>query len=204
MFDELFPSTSRKFRIDPPSGSVYVDGRWSEEKHRVWNMWLLADELLKLAASYRAETGDLFSRRRFWSKLEEYRTEMAKRNSTTKRDMVRQDERPEWKGFIDYRLSDEELAELDEWQPSSDDIWVMVDKMINDRRRLTLSYNSRQHLASCTIIDDDSERKTGGYALSSADTDGALALKMACFKHLKLGEDWTDMLTDDKPHGRRG
>jgi len=113
-------------------------------------------------------------------------------------------EKASWVGFLDYRLSDEELAELDAWKPKPQDIWDVVDEACAGEFRFTLSYNPRLKLSSATMIDDDASRKSGGYALSSADENGALALKMAVFKHLKLGKDWTGLLGHDAPRGKRG
>lgn len=113
-------------------------------------------------------------------------------------------EKAEWIGFLEFRLTDAELEELDAWKPKPQDIWDAVDSACTAGFRFTLSYNNRTKLASCTIVDDDASRKTGGYALSSADENGALALKMATFKHLKLATDWTSLLGHDAPKGKRG
>ena len=123
---------------------------------------------------------------------------------TKAKDAVRQEDKAEWVGFLDFRLDDAMLAELDEWKPRPADVWAEVDAATQDGYRFTLSYNARLHIASCTMICDNASLKWGGYALSSSDSDGALALKMAVFKHLKLGREWGSLLDQPKPAGRRG
>lgn len=115
-----------------------------------------------------------------------------------------QDEKAQWKGFLDRRLDEAELEQLDAWQPDAAEVWGLVDDMIQAGYRFTLSYNSRTKLASVTIIDDDGKRKSGGFAISTADEDGALALKAAVFKHVTLlGGDWA-LLLQTPPRGKRG
>lgn len=203
MFDELFPTTSRRFDVGAPPANAWGMAE-TDERMMMWTCWLFSDDLMRLAASFRTPDTDLFSRPKFWGKFEALRVEMANKRGTPKRDMVRQDDRPEWQGFIEYRLTDAELAELDEWKPKPLDVLAAVDQMLNTGYRLTLSYNARTHLASCTVIDDDSSRKSGGFGMSSADVDGAAVLKMAVYKHQKLQGDWTALMGDDRPKGRRG
>jgi hypothetical protein len=119
---------------------------------------------------------------------------MAMARSQTKRDPIKDDDKAEWKGFLDYRLTEEELVELDNWKPKPSEIWTEVDAAIASGYRFTLTYNAKTHLASCTMIDDSGARESGGYALSSGDEDGALALKMAIFKHLRLERTWASVL----------
>jgi len=121
-----------------------------------------------------------------------------------RKDAIRDDERAAWKGFLDRRLSDGELDEMDGWKPTPAEVFELLDGMIQDGYRLTLSYNKQTKLASVTIIDDEKKRASGGYALSNADTDGASALKMAVWKHVVLlGKLW-DGLLDQPVRSRRG
>jgi hypothetical protein len=124
--------------------------------------------------------------------------------SQRKRDPIQDNSKAEWKGFLDFRLTDDELNELDQWKPKPSELWIEIDGMIQSGIRCTLTYNAKTHLASCTLIDDSNTRPSGGFALSSADTDGALALKMAVFKHMKLDRTWASLLDKPMPLGRRG
>jgi len=122
----------------------------------------------------------------------------------TRKPAGKERERNEWMGFLDCRLSEEQLDMLDQQKPKPAEIWAAVDEMIVDEYRFTLSYNKNLKLASVTVIDDSRTRKTAGYALSSADSDGALALKMAVYKHyVVLEKNWEPLLSVE-PKVRRG
>jgi len=165
--------------------------------------WLMADDLMTRVASHR-EPKDLFGRYMFASKRNQLSEELG--IVAKKQEQVSQasNGRPEWKGFLDYRLDSHQLAELDEWRPKPVDVWSMVEATIQEGYRFTLSYNKQTKIATCTIIDDDHTRKTGGYALASGDTDGAGALKMAVYKqHLLLQNNWEQLLSNP-PVARRG
>lgn len=110
-----------------------------------------------------------------------------------------------WSGFLDFRLSDDQLADLDDWQPSVAEIWEKVDSVLHDGYKVTLSYNAKYHTATATLIDESLSRRSGGYGLSSSDSDGALALKAAMFKHfVVLQGTWESLLDQPLVAGRRG
>lgn len=199
-FDLKFPSSARKFTMEV--SLLAGKGRLGINDNE-WYLLLAADVLLTRATSHR-EKSDLFTIASFWRSLNVYRSEraiMAKRKVQQERS---QNDRAEWIGFLDRRLSDDELAALDESKPKPTELWAAIDDIIAAGYRFILSYNKRTKLASVTLIDDNPERKTGGYALSSSDTDGAGALKMAVFKHVVLLErDWSSLL-DQPAKVRRG
>lgn len=115
------------------------------------------------------------------------------------------EKRATWQGFIDFRLTNDQLAELDDWQPTPVEIWESVDRLLGDKYRVTLSYSAKLKTATCSIMDDDPMRKSGGWALSSADGDGASALKAAIYKHfLVLNGSWETVLDIPASVGRRG
>jgi len=203
MFDDLFPSTSLKFNMHPPTGTEWKQGLLSNSLLFTWSQHVLACELLSRAASYHGE-GNLWEVQRFYARVSYLRGEFAMAQQRKKRDPIPDSSKAEWKGFLDFRLTDDELNELDQWKPKPTELWSEIDEMITAGYRLTLTYNAKTHLASCTIIDDSNTRPSGGFALSSADTDGALALKMAVFKHLKLERTWVSLLDKPQPLGRRG
>jgi hypothetical protein len=203
MFDELFPRSSLHFDVSALSSVEWLDGLENGRAEILWSIAVLSDELVRTCASFHGE-GDLFVSYRFSSRWANLRREIAMAARRKKTDGIRQEDKAEWKGFLDFRLDDALLAELDEWKPRPADVWAEVDAAIAAGFRYTLSYNARTHLASCTMICDDSNKPYGGYALSCSDDDGSLSLKMMVFKHLKLGHDWSTLLSDDKPKGRRG
>lgn len=202
-FEEQFPSSACHFAPSVLSAGAWREAEATGNLELAWSIALLSDALLSRAASWRQAT-DFFTSYRCVNQFGLLRQELRAMARGRKEVNKAQVDKAVWIGFLDYRLSSEELDELDAWKPKPQEIWDVIDELTVGGYRLTLSYNSRLKLSSATIIDDDSSRKTGGYALSSADEDGALALKMAVFKHLKLARDWSPLLTNDSPRGKRG
>lgn len=203
MFDELFPRTAFHFDTSALDGDEWLSGLEDGQAQLRWSLALMGDELLRSCASFHGE-GNLFASPRFAGKHQLFRRELAVAQRRKVKDGISTNEKAEWKDFLDFRLTDELLAELDEWKPKPAEVWAEVDAAIASGYRLTLSYNPRTHLASCTLICDDALKSWGGYALSSSDEDGALALKMAVFKHIKLNRDWSSLVDQPRPRGRRG
>ena len=203
MFDELFPRSASHFAPNALSSREWKNGTEDATLHFRWSMMLFADDLQRMCASHRSKS-DRFSGHKFVQKLHLFHTEYAAMTKRTLPQQTRQDDRAEWKGFLDLRLDDETLTELDSWKPRPTEVWEEVDRAIREGYRFTLTYNSRTKMTSCTMIDDLSSRKTGGYALSSSDTDGALALKMAIFKHVKLGRVWDELIGRSLAPGKIG
>jgi hypothetical protein len=191
MFDELFPGTAGHFATTP---------NWTQTNMFDWYAELLADEMTRAATSFRQPT-DMFAKSKIWAKLTEFRTQRGRVMSTKTKQQT--NDQAEWKGFLDLRMSDEQLGQLDQWKPKPSEMWDLLDGIILADYRLTLSYNKKTRLASVTIV-DNGDRPTRGYALSTADTDGALALKAACFKHYTLlNSDWSGLLGQPQ-RARRG
>lgn len=205
LFDELFPSTSSKFDVSALHGTRWLQALSENDAERLWLMAIWSDDLLKACASFR-EASNLFVGYKFVGKLSLFREALAMATRKSKpTDPVRVEEKAEWVGFLDYRLTDEHLAALDAWKPKPQEIFDEVDAMLANGYRFTLSYNKVTKLASVTVIDDDKTRKTGGYALSSGDADGALALKMAVYKHVHaLDRNWEVLLSLPSRRGQRG
>ena len=206
MFDVLFPRSSKRFSSFDLDARSWREGFRGEEfsgDDVQWTLALYADDLMRRLASFHG-TGDVFLSYKFYGKLRLFREERAMATKTKVKDGIKQSDKAVWVGFLDYRLSESELEELDAWKPKPSDVWLNVDGAVQTGYRFTLSWNARTHLASCTMIDDDGNRKTGGYALSSSDEDGAAALKMMIFKHLKLQGDWSPLLSVEPSKGKRG
>lgn len=202
-FIEQFPLVSAGFSTSAPSAAEFQAAVAQGKGSRLMSCWMLADDLMTSCASHREAT-DLFSRFGFASRRNLLTLELGivpkKQEQTTKSS----NGRAEWKGFLDCRLDDYHLSQLDAWHPKPTEIWTAVDALIQAGYRFTLSYNKNTKVATCTIIDDDETRKTGGNAIASADTDGANALKMAIYKHCIMLENSWDTLVDSPPPVRRG
>lgn len=203
VFDQMFPSIATGFDTSLSGSALWKGVATPEDQERLWLRALCADVLLIRAASYR-QPEDLFTRPRFWAELLEFfaynEGEMMARQTKQRS----QGDRAEWKGFLDRRLDEDELAALDSWRPKPTEVFELVDTMMAADFRLTLSYNKRTGLASCTIIDDDPRRKSAGYAISTADDNAAAALKAAVFKHVNVLKSSWDGLLESPPKARRG
>jgi len=199
-FDLKFPRSAARFTVEVSALSTKAKAQIDDN---TWFLMLSSDLLLSRVISHREKT-DLFTVSSFWRTLNVYRSERAMATKKRPNPERNQNDRAEWIGFMDRRLTDDEIAALDESKPKPSELWAAVDDTLSDGYRFILSYNKRTKLASVTIVDDNPDRKTGGYALSSSDTDGAGALKMAIFKHVVLLErDWSSLL-DQPVKVRRG
>lgn len=202
LYRELFPRSAVKFDCSPRGEAVFTfwchEHGWSPGGH----LFLLADDLCRLAASWR-ENYDFFSSPKVALTLYRFREEFHSMANRKVRDSRVQ--RATWQGFLDYRLSEAQLDGLDEWSPPLADVWEKVDALLLGNYRVTLSYNAQFKTATCTILDDDPTRKTGGYGLASSDSSGDLALKAALYKHFVVLEgSWERLLDQPLTPGRRG
>jgi len=175
-----------------------------DKAHEAWVIATLSDDLLRMVTSHR-QPENFFERRRSYEILSILRERMAEMAGRKKADAVRDTQKAEWQGFLERRLSDDELQALDEWKPKPSEVWSELDGMVAAGYRVTLTYNAREKSACATIIADGKALAWGGFALSSFDGDCALALKMAIFKHaVLLQRDWTPLMSPDAKHVRRG
>ena len=199
---ELYPRTAEKFG-NSLSALTRLESEWLEHG---WSasvyVFAYSDDLSVRAASWR-DAGNLFLSYRFSVLLYMFRAEYAAMAGRKPKESRAQ--RAKWIGFLDYRLTEDELSGLDEWMPTTAEIWERVDALIEGGYRLALSYNTQFKVATCTIMDDDGKRKCGGYGLSSSDADGAMALKAALYKHFEvLLGSWDSLLDAPLTTGRRG
>lgn len=112
--------------------------------------------------------------------------------------------RPEYKGFLEYKLSDVELEECDGWHEKDEEIWEYVHALIENNYDVSLSYSHKSKLTTVTLKDQSPTRKTAGYYLSAQDESATAAIKLAIWKHFKvLEQDWTRLL-DQPVKARRG
>lgn len=199
-FAQRFPALSTKFT---PEISALLKRQRDGKETPDWFLAWQADLMLIRVISHR-EKIDLFTSYKFWRTFLAFKQERATMAGRKVKEERRQDERPEWRGFLDFRLTDEQLEALDSSKPKPTELFAAIDDMQQNDYRFILSYNRRTKLASVTVMDDNPERKSAGYALSSADTDCAGALKMAVYKHVVLLEgDWSRLL-EAPPKSRRG
>jgi len=111
--------------------------------------------------------------------------------------------RSEWKGFVELRLSETQLTELDTWKCPPAATFELLSRLVFGGYRWTASYNPQRKLACVVITANSPDIKWNGYGMSSFDTDCYAAAKMAVYKHFYvLNEDWTLLL--DQPDVSRG
>lgn len=123
---------------------------------------------------------------------------MAKKTTSTK-DFVR----TEWKGFLDYRLSDAELQAAEEWELSDTDLVEGVLSLTAKGYKLTASYSAKTGAATATLMAGVEQDKLNGWALSARGSDARDAIKLLFFKHWhSLEEDWSELLEVNKPVAR--
>lgn len=113
-------------------------------------------------------------------------------------------ERAEWKGFLERRLTDDELEAFDNEVIDPAEIMVSIDKLAGDGYQFKLSYSGALKAYTATMIDQQADRKTAGYALSAADDTALKALAMVLYKFLViLDGDLAQLLNTERP-ARRG
>lgn len=133
----------------------------------------------------------------FWNALEAYT--MAGRKATTQGY-----QKPEWKGFVERVLSEDELAQCDEWKPKPAEIIEAMCALSQAGYDLKISYNAAKEQGNATLVDQRAKLPTTGYALSARGTNCADALKILVYKHYHLlGGDWSTLLSQT-PRTKRG
>lgn len=203
LFDVLFPKHRGVFAPFNRGTARWISAYPGIDGYVILHVCAVADGLLSRAANWR-NPNDYFSSPVMWRRLLTFQEGRDAIMAKQTRNKNWADNKAQWQGFLERRLTDDELDALDAWQPDAAEVWGCVDDLIQAGYRFTLSYNVRTKLATATLIDDTAERKTGGYALSAADEDGALALKALVFKHTTvLAGDWAALLSAP-PKARRG
>lgn len=186
-------------RIAPPKGTI-EHATLTYAQHC---MRLDAKEFMRLLQSYSSPDNFMEKRKtsqtltRFYVAYE--RVFMPKKPTAN-----RTNERPEWKGFLERRLTDAELEAFDNEVTTDEDILAATVEITYAGYDVKLSYSERLTAYTCTLVDQDANRKTAGYALSAQDTTGREALRMALYKHFViLEQNWSSLL-GGSPTVRRG
>lgn len=113
-------------------------------------------------------------------------------------------ERSEWKGFLERKLTDAELADFDSQVVKAEEVLVSLEKLAGDGFQFKLSYSDKLKAFTATLVDQNPKSKTAGYALSAADDTAFKALSMLLYKFLVvLDGDLNALLTAERP-SRRG
>lgn len=104
-------------------------------------------------------------------------------------------ERAEWKGFLEYQMSDAELEAGTAWELGDADLLEGIVSLTGRGYKLTASYNAKSGAATATLMAGQEQGRLSGYALSAKGTDARDAMKLLFYKHWHiLDEDWSGLL----------
>lgn len=200
------------YPVGPPENPLDPDTYWS-----TWLLPIVGGETGAHAATIRANSFLLTQRAQSWSSPQnffdnprndrlyaEWRQAFYQGAVGVKTKKAQNYTSAEWKGFLERPLTADELEAMDGWKPKPNEIWELVEAVIEDGYQIQLSRSPKTHMASCSMTDRNAERKTAGYALGTQDDNGALALKAMLYKHFTvLQRDWTPLVGVPQK-GKRG
>lgn len=174
---------------------------WLQAQQR--DLTRLATDWARLLASYTSP--DNFLEKSKQAKLHgEFITKLRNTYNMPRKQVVTNNNAPEWKGFLERKLTEAELDDFDKQKVKAEELLTALDALAEDGYQFKLSYSGKLKAYTATMVDQNSARKTAGYALSAADGTGIKALAMVMYKHLEVLErDWTILLSADRP-ARRG
>src|SRR5688572_9587596 len=187
----------------PFVSTVYRLARtWRGERyHRHWNAMESAARVFSQRLSAWFNANDYFAKRTTFTNIARYSIEkdMVSRMPAQKKTQTFNRE-SNWKGFLEYRLSDMELLDADEQVISDEELLESVVKLVESGYKLTASYSATTKSATATLQAGDALPKLSGWALSAKDKDARGALKLLLYKHFEcLKEDWLPLLGSEKP-----
>ena len=89
----------------------------------------------------------------------------------------------EWKGFINYVLSEADKAEYDKWEIHDHDLWLLVAGHEQCGYKLSCSFNGKNDTFNANYICNDTTSPNKGYCLSAFAPDWYHAIRVLAFKH---------------------
>jgi len=107
--------------------------------------------------------------------------------------------------FLNYRLSEEQLAEFDALKVTPAQLLNELVNAVHTGYRFSFSYNPEKKTANAMLADIRTGSPTVNHALSAYSDDCADAFRLLWFKHsVCLSQDWTSLLSDAPTPRRRG
>lgn len=104
-------------------------------------------------------------------------------------------DRPEWKGFLERTMTEQELLDADNLKLRPVDLWEHVDLAIASGFDFSFSYQAKTKTCTVTMKDQRPNSLTAGYALSAKGADAMDAVKLMLYKHeALLASDWNVLL----------
>ena len=112
-------------------------------------------------------------------------------------------EQQEWKGFVNYVLSDEDKTQYSTWNVDDHDLWLLVAGHQQCGYKLSVSFNAKNDTFSATYLCNDEQSANKGYCLSAFAPDWYNAVKILAFKHdVVLDGNWVGK--ESKPKNNWG
>lgn len=168
-----------------------------QQKQLLWEANERAIDLYNAAVNWKHPT-NFFDAYRTSGRLWVFR-ELISTVTTKRKPTANTFNRPDWKGFLERPMTEEELTNADDWKPKPLEVFEFVHSVIQDGYDLSLSFNHNYGSATATLKDVREGRVTGGYALSAKDENAASALKLVLYKHFTILErDWSQLLDQPK------
>jgi len=96
-----------------------------------------------------------------------------------------------WKGFKDFKLTAEQLEAFASFDVDDDDLMDLVQTVLAEGYKLTLTYNGQSDTYNCAITCNAEKHANEGYTMSAFAHSAYIAMKLLMFKHAVLLEgDW--------------
>lgn len=110
-------------------------------------------------------------------------------------------EKPQWKGFWDCHLSDEQRKAFAAWDVTTDELFGSIDYLLDRSYKITLTVGNGGNSFIASITCNAQKLKWSGYTMTSYAPSAWEALKLLVFKHFHiLSEDWnTATFRPDRP-----
>jgi len=90
----------------------------------------------------------------------------------------------DWKGFVNYKLSEDERANFLNWDVHDDDVWLFVSQANTEGYRFSTSYNKGNNTFNALLSCNDATSPNNGYSLSGYAPTWYEAIRVVLFKHI--------------------
>ncbi len=88
-----------------------------------------------------------------------------------------------FKGFVNYVLSEADKAEYKKWDVDDHDLWLAMSSDLMSGYKLSVSYNKQNDTFTATYMCNDTDSPNVGYCLSAFAPDWYNAVRSLVFKH---------------------
>lgn len=111
------------------------------------------------------------------------------------RQSEKKDNQVTWQGFIEVALSNEAVKELEAMDCEVEFPYSDLEQLIEDGYKVTLSGGATGEARRVTLVDNDKESSTAGYAISGWASNTRDAYVSVLYKHrYVMSADWAEFL----------